>query len=320
MVLCSHTPKRRGVPASFFLPERYAREMATNMPCDGQLSVFYGIPYSFFGNDSRRRGPNLFTSVSDDPIRFWIHIGLLILCFLLAIINFIVQFRKPVPYGKYDVGAGTCRVNQRLAYGISDTIPGIILFTLTYFLAGIHFSGTPNIVMYCLFTALYINRAIISPLTNRYARSKIAIWIPIANTLTTSLYHFVNADFIGSADFCNGYVFDPRFILGIIILVIGFVINRAADTQLICLRKNNKDDSYSIPKGPLFYFISQPNYLGEMIEWLGWTILTWSLAGLVWLFFVSSTQIPRARSNHQWYKREFDNYPKRRKALIPFIY
>ena len=293
--------------------------MAANRPCDGLLSVHYGIPYSLFGNDSRQ-GPNLFTNTPDNPIRFWVHFGLVILCFLLAIVNFIVQACKPVPYGKFDVGEGGCRVNQRLGYAISNAIPGLILFTLTYFLGGLYFNGTPNIIMFCLFITHYINRAMISPLTNRYARSKIAFWIPIANALSTSLYHYVNAEFIGSANFCNGYFFDPRFILGIIIMVTGFVINRVADGQLICLRKNNKDSSYSIPKGPLFFLISQPNYLGEMIEWFGWTILTWSLAGLVWFLFICSTQIPRARSNHKWYKREFEDYPKHRKALIPFIY
>lgn len=299
-------------------PGKISREME---PCDGRLSVFFGIPYTLFGNDSRQfQGPNPLTRVPDNPVRFWLHIGLVILCFLLAIVNFVVQFCKPVPYGKFDVGAGRCRVNQRIAFALSDGIPGIVLFTLTYFLAGTRFDGIPNIVMYCLFIVHYINRAIISPITNRYARSTVVLWIPIVNTLVTALYHYVNADYIGSAFFCNGYFFDPRFILGIIIMVTGFTINRIADGQLICLRKDYKDNTYSIPKGPLFYLISQPNYLGEMIEWFGWVILTWSLAGVVWFLFVCSTQIPRARSNHKWYKKEFDDYPKLRKALIPFIY
>ena len=211
-------------------------------------------------------------------------------------------------------------MNQRIAFALSDGIPGILLFTLTYFLTGTSFNGAANIVMYCLFIVHYINRAIIAPITNRYARSTVVFWIPIVNTLVNALFHYVNADYIGSANFCEGYYFDPRFILGIIIMVTGFIINRVADGQLICLRDNYKDNEYNIPKGPLFFFISQPNYLGEMIEWFGWVLLTWSLSGVVWFLFVASTHIPRARANHKWYKKEFDDYPKRRKALIPFIY
>lgn len=294
--------------------------MNLNPPCAGGLSVSYGIPYTLLGNDTTQSRINPLTGSADYPIRFWIHIALVLICAVLVIINFIVQFCKPVPYGKYDVGEGRCRVNTRVSFAISDSFPGIILFTLTYFLAGTRFNMPANIVMYCLFTIHYINRGIITPLTNRYARSNIQLWIPVANTIVQSLFHYVNAEFIGSADFCRGYYFDPRFILGIIIMVTGFVINRVADGQLICLRKNRKDSKYAIPKGPLFYLISQPNYLGEIIEWFGWVILTWSLSGAVWFLFVSSTMIPRARSNHSWYKTEFDDYPKRRKALIPFIY
>ncbi|HSA16026.1 MAG TPA: hypothetical protein P5346_14880 [Spirochaetota bacterium] len=29
---------------------------------------------------------------------------------------------------------------------------------------------------------------------------------------------------------------------------------------------------------------------------------------------------PRARSNHKWYRDNFPDYPKERKALVPFIY
>ena len=287
-------------------------------PCNGQLSVFYGLPYSLFsGNDSR---PNPLTNVPDDPVRFWLHIGLIILCFLLAIINLIVQFCTIIPYGRFDVGAGRCRVNQRIAFGLSDGIPGIVLFTLAYFMTGTRFNGAANIVMYCLFIIHYINRAIITPITNRHSRSTVVFWIPIVNTLVNALFHYVNADYIGSANFCQGYYFDPRFILGIIIMITGFIINRVADAQLICLRENYKDNSYKVPKGPLYFLISQPNYLGEMIEWFGWALLTWSLSGVVWFLFVASTHIPRARANHRWNQKEFDDYPKRRKALIPFIY
>ena len=28
-------------------------------------------------------------------------------------------------------------------------------------------------------------------------------------------------------------------------------------------------------------YISAPNYFGEIVEWIGWAILTWSISGLV---------------------------------------
>ena len=38
----------------------------------------------------------------DNITRFWVHYGLVILGFVLAVITFIVQWIKPAPYGKHE--------------------------------------------------------------------------------------------------------------------------------------------------------------------------------------------------------------------------
>jgi hypothetical protein len=57
-----------------------------------------------------------------------------------------------------------------------------------------------------------------------------------------------------------------------------------------------------------------------MIEWLGWAIMTWSFAGLVFFFWTVANLLPRAISNHKWYKKEFPEYPSERKAIIPYLF
>lgn len=53
---------------------------------------------------------------------------------------------------------------------------------------------------------------------------------------------------------------------------------------------------------------------------VGWAIMTLNPGGLV-IFLVSfANLVPRAVRTHQWYKEKFDDYPKNRKALIPFVY
>ena len=85
------------------------------------------------------------------------------------------------------------------------------------------------------------------------------------------------------------------------------------------LRKSNGDGYYS-PQGFLYRYISCPNYFGEIIEWLGWAILTLSPAGLVFFIWTFANLVPRARSNHNWSKSNIPNYPKNRKAIFPYIY
>jgi steroid 5-alpha reductase family enzyme len=97
------------------------------------------------------------------------------------------------------------------------------------------------------------------------------------------------------------------------------ILNISSDSILIDLKKQN-GNSYKIPQKGLFRLVSSPNYLGEIIEWSGWAIATWSLPGLAFALWTAANLVPRARSNHQWYKKEFTDYPESRKALIPFIF
>ena len=61
-------------------------------------------------------------------------------------------------------------------------------------------------------------------------------------------------------------------------------INLSSDTILINLRDNN-NDNYKIPYGGFFKYVSCPNYFGEILEWLGFAILTWSLSGLAFMLW-----------------------------------
>ena len=44
---------------------------------------------------------------------------------------------------------------------------------------------------------------------------------------------------------------------------------------------------------------------------------TWSIPGVTFLVWTAANLLPRARSNHRWYRNKFPDYPKERKAVIP---
>jgi 3-oxo-5-alpha-steroid 4-dehydrogenase 1 len=70
----------------------------------------------------------------------------------------------------------------------------------------------------------------------------------------------------------------------------------------------------------MFRLVSCPNYLGEILEYAGWAIATWSLAGTAFLIFTIANLLPRAYSHHCWFHRRFPAYPATRKALTSFIW
>ena len=82
---------------------------------------------------------------------------------------------------------------------------------------------------------------------------------------------------------------------------------------------SNTSSAYKIPYGFAYKYVSMPSYLGEILTWVGFAMASWSLAGLSFVLFTIANLLPRALSNHKWYKEEFVNYPEERKAIIPFV-
>ncbi len=110
-----------------------------------------------------------------------------------------------------------------------------------------------------------------------------------------------------------------HFWSGALVFLTGFIIHSHSDHVIRKLRKPG-DTNYSIPRGGMFRWVSSPHYLGEIIQWTGWAILTWSAAGLAFALFTFCNLAPRAISNQAWYRERFVDYPTERKILIPGIY
>ena len=74
-----------------------------------------------------------------------------------------------------------------------------------------------------------------------------------------------------------------------------------------------------IAKVGFFRFVSCPNYLGEIVEWTGWAIISWSLPGLAFAVWTAANLLPRALTHHRWYRQNFPDYPRDRKAILPLL-
>lgn len=112
----------------------------------------------------------------------------------------------------------------------------------------------------------------------------------------------------------------PRAAAGAMVFVAGAAANVWSDGELMRLKEKG-GGGYKIPRGGLFQWVSCPNYLGEIVEWLGWAFMTWSWAGLAFFLYTCANLVPRAAAHHTWYRKKFgEDYPRGRKAVIPFIY
>ncbi|XP_057784142.1 polyprenol reductase 2-like isoform X2 [Salvia miltiorrhiza] len=89
------------------------------------------------------------------------------------------------------------------------------------------------------------------------------------------------------------------------------------------IRENgHKVDEYAIPEGDWFEYVSSPHYLAEFVIYGGLVIASGFYDITIWLVFVFvvANLSLAAGETHKWYIHKFDNYPRNRYAIIPFIY
>jgi len=131
---------------------------------------------------------------------------------------------------------------------------------------------------------------------------------------------FINGYYFSafSREYTLDWLYDARFITGLILFSGGVFINWWSDQILFNLRKGGRK-GYFIPGGGLFRWISCPQLFGEILEWTGFAIMTWSPAALAFALWTFFNLVPRALSHHKWYRSAFEEYPPERKAVIPFI-
>ncbi|KAJ1702972.1 hypothetical protein LUZ63_002751 [Rhynchospora breviuscula] len=88
------------------------------------------------------------------------------------------------------------------------------------------------------------------------------------------------------------------------------------------LRENRGADEYIIPYGDWFKYVSCPHYFAEIIIYVGILAASGGYDITLWLLFifVVANLSFAAAETHRWYKQKFEDYPRSRQAIIPFIY
>lgn len=252
--------------------------------------------------------------MNEAELHAWIVRGLFVLAGLSAAALLFVT----APYGRHRRAGWGPEVPNRLAWIVMET-PAVLWFLVVYF-AGTKALEPAPLCMLVLWQLHYVHRTYVYPFRIRTTGKT----MPAAVMTMAFAYQlangYVNARWISElGSYPPGWLLDPRFVVGSAVFLAGLGLNLAADTALIRLREG-AGDGYRIPTGPLFRFVTCPNYLGEILEWAGWALLTWSEAGLAFAVYTAANLAPRAAANHSWYRATFEEYPRERRALIPFVW
>jgi 3-oxo-5-alpha-steroid 4-dehydrogenase 1 len=235
--------------------------------------------------------------------------------FSLAVVVFLALLFVAAPYGRHFRRGWGPTTNNRMGWVIMEAAAPLV-FAICFVLGKNEITLT-TLVFLGLWEAHYIHRAFIYPFSLRSRPMPIAI--VAFGLFFNTVNGYLNGRYIFtlSPGYSNGWLGDPRFLVGAALFITGFIINRQADRILRNLRQGG---SYRIPHGGLYRWISSPNYLGEITIWTGWAVATWSLPGLAFAAWTAANLAPRARSHHAWYREHFKNYPPERRALLPGLW
>lgn len=222
------------------------------------------------------------------------------------------------PYGRYSPQWPGIRVPARPAWFIQE-LPSMAWPLYEYIRpAAARLGNLPNRVLLAMFLIHYVQRTLVFPVLIRGGKPTLLVTFVLAFLFCT-FNGYVQSRYLSQfAVYAEDWVTHPCFLTGFALWLVGMVINIHSDHILRNLRKPG-ETGYKIPRGGLFEYVSAANYFGELVEWCGFALASWSLQGVVFALFTLSTLLTRAKQHHQWYHEKFEDYPKSRKILIPFV-
>ncbi|MBR4219382.1 MAG: DUF1295 domain-containing protein [Bacteroidales bacterium] len=249
----------------------------------------------------------------------------------LAVVVFVALYFVEAGYGMMISPKWGKAINNKIAWFLMEFPIFLAMLILWYFSP--HRMEATSIVFLLIFETHYFQRSLIFPWLMKGKKSQMSLVVMFMGIA----FNVLNAMMQGYWLFYEAYNVNPpaqfvqagakwfcswQFVLGLVLFIIGFVINLRSDYIIRHLRKDDNDTKHYLPKGGMFEYVTSANYFGELTEWLGFAILTWSVSGLVFFIWTFANLVPRANSIYKRYRQEFaeEMEGKSLKRVIPFIY
>jgi protein-S-isoprenylcysteine O-methyltransferase Ste14 len=242
--------------------------------------------------------------------------ALVALEFGLAVVTVVALLWIKAPYGRYQRRGWGPTVPGRVGWVVMES-PAVVVFVAVY-VSGAHRTDLVPLALLAMWLCHYVYRAFVYPALMRPGSRMPVLVVALAmafNVLNATVNAWWVADLGGYAD---SWLTDPRFLAGAALFFTGLVVHARSDRTLRRLRAPG-ETGYRIPYGGAFRWVSSPNYAGEIVQWFGWALATWSPAGLAFAVYTTANLAPRAIDHHAWYRERFPDYPPERRALVPHL-
>lgn len=246
--------------------------------------------------------------------------------YVFAVACFVTLYFVPAGYGKMSSAKWGFQFNNKVAWLLMECPTVVVSIVFLFF-----FYGNLKVEQYMsrlillsFFLLHYIYRSFVFPFLLR-GKSKMPLVIVLMgflfNTINTSLicwWTFYESD---ASFYEYSYFKNMWFVIGASLFFLGFVVNIDSDAYIRSLRRKG-DDKHYFPQRHLYKYVCSANYFAEIVEWLGFALLTCNPAALLFFVWTCANLVPRSSAIYQKYKKEFPKEMENAKVkrIFPFIY
>lgn len=224
---------------------------------------------------------------------------------VLGLIVFISLYFVTAGYGKFATKKWGPAVNNKVGWVIMES--PVFLFMLILWLLSPNKGNTVTTLFFLFFELHYFQRSFIFPLLLKGKST-----MPLSIITMGIIFNTINALMQGgwlfylapAGTYTTEWLTTPQFIIGTIIFFAGMIININSDSVIRHLRKPG-DTKHYLPQKGMYKYVTSANYFGEIVEWTGFAILTWSLSGVIFAWWTFANLVPRAASIYKRYVEEF---------------
>ena len=222
----------------------------------------------------------------------------------VAVLVFVCLFKVDAGYGKFFDRKWGPAVNNKLGWVLMESPVFIAMILLWAF--SDRRADIVRLVFLIIFEIHYFQRSFIFPMLIR-GKSMMPLSIILMGVIFNTLNALMQGGWIFYISPVERYTADwltsIPFIAGTILFIIGMFVNIQSDSIIRHLRKPG-DRRHYLPVKGMFRYVSSANYFGELLEWTGFAILTWSAAGAVFALWTFANLAPRAVRIHERYAQE----------------
>lgn len=237
----------------------------------------------------------------------------------LSVIVYIALHYMKAGYGKFKTNGWGLSVNNKVGWILMEA-PAFLIVLYLWIKSSIKFQPLP-FIGFLLFELHYFQRSFIFPFLLKGKNQ-----MPVTIIIMGGVFNVINGImqstwlFYLAPTISTNWSYSIPFLLGTVLFFTGLIINWHSDAVIRHLRRPG-DNRHYLPEKGMYRYITSANYFGEIVEWIGFALLTFSPAGWVFVLWTFANLAPRADAIYKSYIQEFGKEQVgKRKRLLPFIY